>query len=79
MAERDEPGVPEEEIQAEQRDGIGHEREHQGRVVNGRDRREAKGGDERSGQQDDPGQPHATAAFPKRPRGRITSTPMTIR
>ncbi len=79
VAEGDQARVPEEEVQAEEGDGVGHERQHERRVVHGRDRRESQRDGERRGDEQEPPPPHAAATFPKIPRGRITSTPMTMR
>src|SRR5262249_24199557 len=74
MAERQQAGIAEEQIEPEQRDGVAEEGNHQGRVIGRRqERQQCQGG--RSRQYDDHGRcaPHVTAR-PNRPAGRSSST-----
>ena len=76
VAERDEARVTEHQVQAEQHDAVGHEGQHEEDVVDGGDPRHRDDGAERERN----GQHRAHAAAPpKRPRGRMTRTLMTIR
>ena len=79
MAERDEPRVPEEEVQAEKRDAVGHEGQHERDVVDGGSVGEGEREGDRHEERDGPESPHAVTTFPKSPRGRSTSTVITIR
>ena len=76
MTEGDEARIPEEEVQPEQDDRVGHERQHEQDVVGRGDER--CGGDGSRRHHHDQAPLHA-AAPPKRPRGRATSTAITIR
>ena len=79
MPEGDEPRVPEQEVQAEQRDAVGHERQHERDVVGRSDPGDGERERDRHEERGRPGALHAVAAFPKSPRGRRTSTAMTMR
>ena len=76
VAERDEPRVSEQEVEPEQDDRVGHERQHQEDVVGRGDER--RGGDGHRDQGDDQKALHVSAP-PKRPRGRRTSTTITMK
>ena len=76
VAERDEARVPEQEVEPEQHDRVGHEREHEEHVIGRGD--EGRCGDGRGPQRDRQAALHAVAP-PKRPRGRATSTAITMR
>ena len=79
MPEGEQAGVAEQQIEAQQRDGIAVERHQQvGVEGRGQDRHQAEsddGGDE----EDERGASHHAAGFPNRPDGFSSSTPMTIR
>ena len=79
MAEGDEPRVPEEEIETEERHAVGHEGKHERDVIHGG--RVGEGGRQGDCQDegDRAGTAHAVAGFPKSPRGRRTRTAITIR
>jgi hypothetical protein len=78
MAEREQPGIAEEQVEPDQRDGVAEEGDHQRRVIGRRqERQQCQGG--RSRQCDDDGRcaRHVTAR-PNSPAGRSSSTAITI-
>ena len=72
-----------EEVQAQKDHGVGHEREQKGHVIGRRHAGGDQEGGRHQGHAETPGRRTARlrrhAGFPKRPRGRSPSTPMTIR
>ena len=74
------PRVAEQQIEAQQRDGVAEERHQQVGVERRREDRHGAerddGGDE---QRQAPAPAHHAAGFPNRPDGLNSSTPMTIR